>query len=238
MKEDIINKINNLCKAINVSLSRKNLEDIVLHMNMMIKWNEKFNLTSIKDVDEIIIKHYIDSLTVYKYIKDGQSIIDIGTGAGFPGIPLKIANITYDITLLDSVNKKIGFLKSVIKELKLINIKAIHGRAEDFGQNPKYREKFDISVARAVAKLPVLVEYNMPFVKLGGIFIAMKGKNIKELNSSKAVIKRLGGKVEHIEEIILPTSEIKRNIIIIRKIASSPKEFPRKAGKPQREPLL
>ena len=176
-------------------------------------------------------------MTVKKYIKNAQNIIDIGTGAGFPGIPLAIVNEKSNIVLLDSLNKRINFLNNVIQKLELSNVKAIHGRAEDLAKIVQHREKYDIVISRAVAPFNVLLEYMLPFNKVNSYTIAMKGSNIEEVDISNNALKKLGGKIEKIEKINLPNTDIKRNIIIVRKIEETPKKFPRKAGIPKKEPL-
>ena len=206
-------------------------------MQELLEWNKKINLTAIEDENEIILKHFIDSLTVQKYIKNAQNIIDIGTGAGFPGIPLAIVNEKSNIVLLDSLNKRINFLNNVIQKLELSNVKAIHGRAEDLAKIVQHREKYDIVISRAVAPFNVLLEYMLPFNKVNSYTIAMKGSNIEEVDISNNALKKLGGKIEKIEKINLPNTDIKRNIIIVRKIEETSKKFPRKAGIPKKEPL-
>ena len=208
------------------------------YMELLLEWNEKINLTAITQKDEIILKHFIDSLTILKYIQKNQIVIDVGTGAGFPGIPLKIVNSDLNITLLDSLNKRINFLNEVIDKLKLTKIEAVHGRAEDLGRDKKYRESFDVATSRAVANLSTLLEYLMPFVKVGGICICMKGPNIeKELEEAKKAIAELGGKLEKVDKIYLPNSDIERNIIIIRKVNKTKNMYPRKAGTPAKSPI-
>ena len=208
------------------------------YMKLLLEWNEKINLTAITEEDDIILKHFTDSLTISQYIKEGKSIVDVGTGAGFPGIPVKIAREDIKVTLVDSLNKRILFLQDVIEKLELRNIETLHFRAEEFGQNKKYRESFDIATSRAVANLSTLVEYLLPLVKVGGICICMKGAEIKEeLGNSKNAIQILGGEIEMVEEFTLPESDIKRNIIIIKKVKSTPNKYPRKPGTPAKEPL-
>ena len=237
-KEEFSKKLKDTMKKINIEITDKQVNYFYNYMNLLLEWNEKINLTAITEENDIILKHFVDCGTILKYIKDNSSIIDIGTGAGFPGIPLKILNNSLKITLMDSLNKRIIFLNNVIEELKLSNIEAIHARAEELARNRNYREKFDIVTSRAVANLSTLSEYMLPFVKKNGIAISMKGSNIdEELNNSKKAIKILGGKIEKIDNFNLAETDNLRNIIILRKIEKTPKEFPRKAGKPSKEPI-
>ena len=208
------------------------------YKDLLLEWNNKINLTAITEENEIILKHFIDSCTILKYIEDNQKIIDIGTGAGFPGIPLKIMNESLKITLVDSLNKRVNFLNEVISELKLENIEGIHSRAEDLGRDNNYREKYDVATSRAVANLSTLLEYLMPFVKVNGICICMKGPNIEEeLNEAKKAINELSGKLEGVYNFKLPNSDIERNIIIVRKVDKIKLKYPRKAGMPAKEPI-
>ncbi len=219
-------------------INNNQLEMFYKYMQLLLKWNEKINLTAITDEDEIILKHFVDSLTVLKYINENDKIIDVGTGAGFPGIPIAIMMPNVKITLLDSLNKRINFLNEVIKELDLKNVETIHSRSEDCGKDILYREKFDISIARAVANLSTLSEYLLPFIKTGGKMICMKGSEIEEeLKNAQYAIKVLGGKIIARDEFTLPESDIKRNIIIVKKEQYTPKMYPRKAGLPAKEPI-
>ena len=221
-----------------ITLSEIQLKQFYNYMNLLIEWNKKINLTAITEPNEIILKHFIDSLTISKYISDGTRVVDVGTGAGFPGIPLKIYRQDIEITLLDSLQKRINFLDEVIRELNLEKIETIHSRVEDFGKDKKYREKFDIATSRAVANLATLSEYLLPLVKVWGKVISMKGSLIEEeLELSKNAIKILGGKVEKVDEFNLPNSDISRNIILINKIKETPNKYPRKAGEPSKKPL-
>ena len=209
------------------------------YMKLLKEWNEKINLTTITEEQDILLKHFIDSLTILKYLNDNDNIIDVGTGAGFPGIPVKIVNETLNVTLMDSLNKRILFLNDVIEKLKLEGIKTVHARAEELGRNKEYREKYDVVTSRAVANLSTLLEYMMPFAKVGGTCICMKGPNIEdELENADLAIKELGGKLEKIENFKLPGSDIERNIIIIRKVRNISNKYPRKAGTPAKEPLI
>lgn len=224
-------------KQIEIELTKEQIEKYYNYMNLLLEWNEKINLTAIIDPKEIILKHFVDSLTIAKYIKDDEKLIDVGTGAGFPGIPLSIVKENTDIVLLDSLNKRINFLEEVKENLKLENITTIHGRAEEFGKNKKERETYDIATSRAVAPLNILLEYLLPLVKVGGKAICMKGSNIEEIENAKNALEILGGQIEKIEEITLPNSDIKRNIIIVKKVKNTPSKYPRKPGTPSKEPI-
>ena len=225
-------------KILGVRFSVEQIEQFYKYMNLLIEWNEKMNLTAITEPKEIILKHFIDSITILKYIDDNSKLVDVGTGAGFPGVPLSIMNPTLKITLVDSLNKRLIFLQEVVKELNLKNIEIVHARAEEFGQNKNYREKFDIAVSRAVANLSVLAEYLLPAVKVGGQVICMKGSQVEEeLNDAKFALKELGGKIKSVDEFCLPGTDMKRNVIIVEKIKETPKKYPRKAGTPAKQPL-
>ncbi len=225
-------------KEIQIKFTEEQLQKFYKYMNMLIEWNKKINLTAIIEPKEIILKHFIDSLTILKYVNDNEKMLDVGTGAGFPGIPIKIMNSNIEITLLDSLNKRINFLNEVINKLELKNISAIHSRIEDYGKNNKYREKYDIVTSRAVANLATLSEYMLPMLKIKGKSICMKGSDIKEeVKNSKRAIDILGGEIVNIEELVLPKSDNRRNLIIIEKKKNTPLKYPRKAGIPSKEPL-
>ena len=225
-------------KEIQIKFTEEQLQKFYEYMNMLIEWNKKINLTAIIEPKEIILKHFIDSLTILKYVNDNEKMLDVGTGAGFPGIPIKIMNSNMEITLLDSLNKRINFLNEVINKLKLKNISAIHSRIEDYGKNNKYREKYDIVTSRAVANLATLSEYMLPMLKIKGKSICMKGSDIKEeVKNSKRAIDILGGEIVNIEELVLPKSDNRRKLIIIEKKKNTPLKYPRKAGIPSKEPL-
>ena len=225
-------------KMLGIELNTKQIDMFYNYMNLLIKWNEKMNLTAIIEPKEIILKHFIDSITIKKYLKANNEVLDIGTGAGFPGIPLKIVEKNSKITLLDSLNKRITFLQEVINKLNLKDIRGIHGRAEEFVKQKGEREKYDIVTSRAVARLNVLLEYMLPFTKIGGSCICMKANNIEEeLQEAEKAINILGGKIEKVDKIILPESDIERNIIIIKKVKETTDKYPRKAGMPAKEPL-
>lgn len=223
---------------IDIELTEDKIELFYNYMEILLEWNKKINLTAITEEKEIILKHFIDSISINKYIKKEKIVMDIGTGAGFPGIPLKILNFNNKFILVDSLNKRINFLKEVKKELNLNNLELIHSRVEDLAKNLEYRENIDIIVSRAVANLRILAEYMIPFLKIGGECICMKGPNIdNEIEESKKAIEILGGKIERIENINLLEDDIKRNIIIIKKIRQTPSKYPRKAGIPVKQPI-
>lgn len=225
-------------KRIDIEFNDKQLDQFYEYMNLLLEWNKKINLTAIIEVEEIILKHFIDSLTINKYIGENKTLVDVGTGAGFPGIPLKIYRPDLKVTLVDSLNKRINFLNEVISKLDLKDINTVHKRIEDFGKDKKYRESFDYVTARAVANLTTLSEYLIPISKVNGKCICMKGNDIEEeVNSSKNAINLLGGKINKIDYFELPNSDISRNIIVIDKIKETPNKYPRKAGLPSKEPL-
>lgn len=224
-------------KKIGLDIAEKESKNLYKYMLLMLEWNENVNLTAITEEKEIIYKHFIDSLSVNKYLTNKEKIMDIGTGAGFPGIPLKIFNEDLNFILVDSLNKRINFLEEVKNELNLNKLELVHARAEELAKNKNYREKMDIVVSRAVARLRILAEYMLPFVKKNGICICMKGPNIEEeIEESKKSLEILGGKIEKIEHIILP-GDLERNIILIRKIKETPSRYPRKTGTPVKQPL-
>lgn len=237
-KEKFIELMNRYLAELNIKLSEEQFEQFYRYMNILIEWNKVMNLTGITDPEEIIIKHFIDSLTVIKRVDPKDNIIDVGTGAGFPGVPIKIAFPETKVVLLDSLNKRIKFLNEVIEQLQLKGIEAIHGRAEDFGKNEKHREKYDIAIARAVAPLNILLEYLMPFVKIRGKVLCMKASNNEEeIKNSKKAIKILGGELVNTDEFFIPNTNIKRKIVQINKVEGTNKKYPRKAGIPSKEPL-
>ena len=225
-------------EKVKIEFTEEQLKKFYTYMNLLIEWNEKMNLTAIIEPKEIILKHFIDSLTILKYVEKNKKMIDIGTGAGFPGIPIKIMNEDIDITLLDSLNKRINFLNEVIQALNLEKIETVHSRIEDFGRSKKYRETYDIVTSRAVANLATLSEYMLPMAKEGGCCICMKGAEVEEeILNSKNAIKILGGNICKIEKFTLPQSDNKRNIVVIDKIKITPSKYPRKPGMPSKEPL-
>ena len=227
-------------EELNIKLEKRQVCQFLQYYELLVEWNSFMNLTAITDFDEVIKKHFIDSLSLIKGIDLSKeySVIDIGTGAGFPGIPLKIAFPNLNITLLDSLNKRIKFLDEVINTLDLKDIKTIHGRAEDFAKDKNYRQSYDLCVSRAVANLSTLSEYCLPYVKVGGKFISYKSEKITdEMNAAKNAIKILGGNINGQVDFNLPDSDIYRNLFIIDKIKDTPNKYPRKAGLPSKEPL-
>ena len=234
-KEEFFNEMQ---KKLTIKLSVEQLEKFYSYMSLLLEWNEKMNLTAITEPNEIILKHFVDSLTILNEINNNSKVVDVGTGAGFPGIPLSIANESLKITLVDSLNKRLIFLQEVIEKLELKNVEIMHSRAEDFGQNKKYRENFDFATSRAVANLSTLSEYLIPLVKINGKCICMKASDVEEeINQAKNAINVLGGTIEKIEEFKLPESDIGRTIIIINKQKQTPNKYPRKAGTPSKEPI-
>ncbi|MDU5570039.1 MAG: 16S rRNA (guanine(527)-N(7))-methyltransferase RsmG [Peptoniphilus harei] len=220
-------------------LDTKNIDKFEKYKELILEYNKHTNLTRITEDEEFNVKHFLDSLSLFKtdlFVKD-KKIIDIGTGAGFPGLPLKLYNEDLDITLLDSLRKRIDFLDGVIEELGLKKIRAIHARAEEIARDPKYRESYDIAVSRAVANLSTLTEYAMAFVKVGGYFISQKGPEYKEeLKSAKRAIELMGGEVKDVIHTPLP-NDIDHYILVIKKVKATDKKYPRGGGKPRKSPL-
>ena len=226
----------------NIILKEESFEKFEIYRQLIIEWNKKINLTSITDEDKMNVKHFLDCLLLVNtgFFQDNKNVLDVGTGAGFPAIPLKIYNEKLNVTMLDSLNKRIKFLDIVIENLNFKNIKAIHARAEELGVKEEYREKFDIVVSRAVASLSLLLELTIPFVKLNGFFIAMKGPQYtQEVDNSKNAFKKLGCKLEKVLNFkIIENEEIyERNILIIKKIENTNKKFPRNMGQIKKKPL-
>jgi 16S rRNA (guanine527-N7)-methyltransferase len=235
-KEVLINGM----KELGVDATQETVERLIAFMKIMLEWNEKVNLTAITEEREVFIKHFLDSVTCLStgYIKEGMSVIDVGTGAGFPGVPLKILMDNLKMTLLDSLNKRVIYLNEAAKMLNLRDTKVMHARAEEAGSSKEHREVYDIVLSRAVASMSVLCEYCLPFAKVGGFFLCQKGPDIKdEMKEADAAIRIMGGKVREVKEYLLPFSDIKHNIIIIEKIAATPTKYPRKPGKPAANPI-
>lgn len=222
-----------------IKLDDSMLDKFILYKDLLLEWNDKINLTAITDEKEIIIKHFLDSLSIVPYIpKEAASFADVGAGAGFPGIPVKIAGKCGKLLLLDSLGKRVQFLNHSVAKLLLINTEVIHIRAEDAGRDIVLREKFDCAAARAVAGLDVLLEYCLPLIKPGGVFIAMKGPEAKlECETAAGALAILGGEIIDISEFTLPQSDFKRTLVVVRKTGRIPAQYPRKAGKPSKHPL-
>lgn len=237
-KKIFFEKMQENSKVLGFNFSVEQLEKFHKYMNLLIEWNEKMNLTAITEPNDIILKHFIDSITINKYIENNVKVVDVGTGAGFPGIPLSIIRPDLQITLVDSLNKRLIFLQEVKKELELNNVDIVHARAEEFGQDKKYRETFDIATSRAVANLSTLSEYLVPLVKIKGKCVCMKASDAdEEIKQAENAINILGGKIVKTEKFNLPNSDIGRTIIIINKEKSTNNKYPRKPGTPSKEPL-
>ena len=220
-----------------IKIEEDQIKKFYEYMVGILFWNDKINVTAIKDEKEFIRKHFIDSITICSDIKDGESVIDIGTGAGFPGVPIKILKENSKVALVDSVNKKLNVIRDITSKMQFQNLHIIHTRAEDLAKNEEYREKFDVVTTRAVSNFSTIMEYMLPFIKVGGKAICMKGPNFKEeLELSKTAINVLGGEIYSIRKEII-SEDFERNIIIIKKVKSTPKKFPRGQGKPLREPI-
>ena len=227
-------------KELGIELSDLQFEQFEKYYKLLVEWNEFMNLTAITEYEEVYEKHFLDSLAVVKAIdmNEVESVIDIGTGAGFPGIPLKIAFPHLKIVLLDSLNKRIKYLNTVVDELNLENVETLHGRAEDHAKKAEYREQFDLCVSRAVANLATLSEYCLPYVKVDGNFISYKSGEITgEAEEAKKAVSILGGNVKKIKKFLLSESDITRSFVVIEKKKTTPKKYPRKAGTPSKEPI-
>ena len=227
-------------KELGVSLTDRQIEQFLIYYELLTEWNSFMNLTAITEYEDVLKKHFVDSVSLIQAVdvRKELTLIDVGTGAGFPGLALKIAYPELKVTLLDSLQKRIQFLDAVIEKLGLEGIETIHGRAEDFAKPQKLRESFDLCVSRAVANLSTLSEYCLPFVKVGGYFIPYKSEKIaQEKEEAKKALELLGGKFERQVEFMLPSSDIYRNLFVIKKVKETPKKFPRKAGLPAKEPI-
>lgn len=234
-----MNSLKEYLEKLNIEINDRQEEQFVKYMNLLVEWNEKMNLTAITEKEQVFIKHFADSLTPLMYFDfKGKSVIDVGTGAGFPGLPLKIAEPTIELTLLDALQKRIGFLETVGQDLELENVHYIHARAEEGSRMPEHREQYDIAVSRAVASLNVLSEYDLPYVKVGGKFIALKGPTAyDEIKDGEKAVETLGGEITSVKEVTLPQTDITHTIVEITKVKSTDEKYPRRAKKISSSPL-
>ena len=227
-------------EELQITLTDEQLQAFLIYYEMLVEKNKVMNLTAITEYEDVVEKHFLDSLSLVKTVSlsGKRTVLDLGTGAGFPGIPLKIAFPKLHIVLMDSLNKRVRFLEEVIGRLELKNICAVHGRAEEMGRKPEYREHFDLCVSRAVANLASLSEYCIPFVKKEGFFVSYKSGEVEEeLEQAEKAIKVLGGRLREVSKFQLPNTEMGRSLVVIEKVKSTPKAYPRKAGIPSREPI-
>ncbi len=239
MKYDLSKLIRGL-ETLNFDISEGQLKKFDTYVSLLLEWNEKMNLTAIVDPEDIMVEHFLDSISILKEIDIGQNsyVIDVGTGAGFPGIPIKIMRPDIKIVLMDSLRKRTEFLEALKDELDLMDVEIIHSRAEDLGRNEGYREQFDIALSRAVASLNILSEYCLPFVKVGGTFVSYKGPAAhEELSNAHRAIKVLGNGKPQIKKVEVPYSPKTHNLICIQKLSSTPKKYPRSPGKVKKSPL-
>ena len=222
-------------------LSAVQAQQFEQYYTILLDWNQRMNLTAIEDAEDVVYKHFLDSVLTLQVTGPlaGKQLIDVGTGAGFPGVALKIMTPTLELCLFDSLQKRIHFLEHLCGQLALKDVRTLHGRAEEFGQNAAYRETFDLATARAVAKLPVLAELCLPFVRVGGQFVALKGPELEqELAESQRALETLGGRLGEIKNIQLAHGQYERNLVVVEKIRPTPKKYPRRAGTPQKAPLV
>lgn len=232
--------LKNRMDRLQIETNENMLEQFDLFYHLLVEWNKVMNLTGITEYEEVVEKHFADSLSLARFLDLNKihTVIDVGTGAGFPGIPLKIAFPHLKVVLLDSLNKRINFLNEVIAKLDLKEIHTIHGRAEEYARKPEYREQFDLCVSRAVANLSVLSEYCIPYIRVGGIFVPYKSGEIdEEVAASRKAVDILGGQIDHVEKFQLPDTDIHRSFVFINKKKNTQKKYPRKAGTPAKEPL-
>lgn len=238
--EEFKNILYNESKKINLELSDEKLEKFAIYKDLLLEWNEKMNLTAITDEYEVIMKHFIDCLELVKYIKSGEKVIDVGTGAGFPGVVIAIYFDNIQITLMDALNKRLIFLSEVVEKLGLKNVNIVHGRAEEMAHNPEYREFYDVVVSRAVAALNVLLEFDSAYIKVGGRCLLLKGDNVdEELSNSKNSLKILNLKYikKYTYNYFVSDEEYIRNIVEIKKVQNTSNKYPRIFGKIKKQPL-
>jgi 16S rRNA (guanine527-N7)-methyltransferase len=235
----MLDVLSDQARQFEIELSPAQRDAFQVYLRELTAWNARFNLTAITDPDQVIVKHFLDSLSVAPFLRHASptALIDIGSGAGFPGLPLKIALPALQVLLLDSTGKKVQFLKHLITELKLSEAAALHARAEELGHNPAYREKYDFAVARAVADLATLLEYALPFVRVGGLFVAQKGVDVvEELEHAAPALRQLGGRLREVAPVQLPGLE-PRHLVVVEKSARTPPRYPRSAGAPRKNPI-
>jgi 16S rRNA (guanine527-N7)-methyltransferase len=237
---DFYDLMSKSAEDVGLQLTKEQYEKFIIYMRLLQEWNEKVNLTAIVEDEDVIKKHFIDSIKAFKReeFKKAKTLIDVGTGAGFPGLPIAIMKSDIKVTLLDSLNKRVNFLNTVIDKLELTNISTIHSRAEDGARDSKLREKFDIATSRAVANMSVLSEFCLPYVKVGGSFIALKGPSVdQEIKESAGAIRILGGELLDICEVNIEDTELRHNLVVVKKIKECSKLYPRKAGLITKDPL-
>ncbi|WP_374048109.1 16S rRNA (guanine(527)-N(7))-methyltransferase RsmG [Clostridium sp. MB40-C1] len=228
------------CNSLGLELDEEKYNQFIQYKDLLKEWNEKVNLTAIKEDEEIIKKHFIDSMKIFQFhpLKNSKKIIDIGTGGGFPGIPMKIIRPDIDIVLLDSLRKRINVLDDILYKIGIDDVITMHGRAEEYGVREEHREQYDAVVSRAVANLAVLSEFCIPYVKVGGYFVAMKGPSVdEEIENAKKAVSILGGKIEGIIEVDIEGSDLNHNLVIVKKVKNTPRKYPRKAGMITKNPL-
>lgn len=239
MTETAIGLLQNGVKTLQLQISEEQVKQFSMYAAMLQDWNERVNLTAITADEDIAVKHFVDSLSLLPHLKKGCSMTDVGTGAGFPGIPCAIIREDIQVMLVDSLDKRCKFLSAVVEALGLKNVRVTHARAEDFGQNPTHRERYDVATARAVAPLPILLEYCLPLVKQGGLFVAMKGPGAaQEVPESDKALTVLGGKLREVLSFRLPETDMERNIVLVEKTQKTPSAYPRKSGTPAKKPLI
>ena len=237
---DFTTELRAAAEAASLSLSEEQILKFTRYDALLVDWNERMNLTAITEPRDVAVKHMVDSLTAYDaaLFSGAPTVIDVGTGGGFPGIPLKIFDPSIRLTLMDSLAKRLAFLEAVVEDLGLTGVTCVHARAEDAAHEPQRRERYDIAVSRAVARLPVLLEYTLPFVKRGGHLLALKGRQYEdEAREAGRALKLLGGAIEEMRPVHLPGLDDVRAVIIVRKERPTPRAYPRKAGTPAKKPL-